>query len=61
MTPGFLRTAPVPHLGFESVRIPSRGNCSGSASDRHLYLLILKVMLAKQEHYTPCWDKRDPQ
>lgn len=54
MTPGFLKTAPVPHLRFESVRIAPRGNHSGYTSDRQrLYLLVLKVIQAEREHRIP--------
>lgn len=52
--PGFLKTPPVPHLGFESVKVPSRGNHSGYTSDRqHLYLLILKANQPEQERHIP--------
>lgn len=54
MTPGFLKMAPVPHLRFESVRIPPGGNHSGYTSDRQcLYLLVLKVIQAEREHHIP--------
>lgn len=52
--PVFLKTPPVPHLGFKSVKVPSRVNHSGYTSDRqHLYLLILKANQAKQERHIP--------